>query len=98
MVGIERTILPAIAEQESHLAARAAALWFIVAFGVAKALTNYAAGVAFGSNRPPSRPDRRMDPGASGSVPPDVGLDRDRERAPRREPGPDVVNHRDYED
>jgi MFS family permease len=44
MVGIERTILPAIAEQEFHLAARAAALSFIAAFGVAKALTNYAAG------------------------------------------------------
>jgi MFS family permease len=44
MVGIERTILPAIAEREFHLAARAAVLSFIVAFGVAKALTNYAAG------------------------------------------------------
>jgi MFS family permease len=44
MVGIERSILPAIAEQEFHLAARAAALSFISAFGVAKALTNYAAG------------------------------------------------------
>jgi MFS family permease len=44
MVGIERSILPAIAEQEFHLAARAAMLSFIVAFGVAKALTNYAAG------------------------------------------------------
>ncbi len=44
MVGIERSILPAIAEQEFHLAARAAMLSFIAAFGVAKALTNYAAG------------------------------------------------------
>ena len=44
MVGIERSILPAIAEREFHLAARAATLSFIVAFGVAKALTNYAAG------------------------------------------------------
>jgi MFS family permease len=44
MVGIERSILPAIAEQEFHLAARAAMLSFIGAFGVAKALTNYAAG------------------------------------------------------
>jgi MFS family permease len=44
MVGIERTILPAIAEQEFHIAARAAALSFIAAFGVAKALTNYVAG------------------------------------------------------
>ncbi|MBK5299129.1 MAG: MFS transporter [Vicinamibacteria bacterium] len=44
MVGMERSILPAIAEQEFHLAARAAILSFIVVFGVAKALTNYGAG------------------------------------------------------
>jgi MFS family permease len=44
MVGMERTILPAIAEREFHLAAKAAVLSFIVAFGVAKALTNYLAG------------------------------------------------------
>jgi MFS family permease len=44
MAGLERTILPAIAEQEFHLAARAAVLSFIVVFGIAKALTNYAAG------------------------------------------------------
>jgi MFS family permease len=44
MVGIERSILPAIAEQEFHLVARTAILAFIVVFGVAKALTNYGAG------------------------------------------------------
>jgi MFS family permease len=44
MVGLERTILPAIAEREFHLAARAAVLSFIVVFGVVKALTNYVAG------------------------------------------------------
>jgi MFS family permease len=44
MVGLERSILPAIAEQEFHLAARAAILSFIVVFGVTKALTNYGAG------------------------------------------------------
>ena len=44
MVGIERSILPVLAEQEFHLAARFAALSFIVVFGVTKALTNYAAG------------------------------------------------------
>lgn len=44
MVGMERSILPALAEQEFHLAARAAVLSFIVVFGVSKALTNYAAG------------------------------------------------------
>jgi MFS family permease len=44
MVGLERSILPALAEQEFGLAARAAILSFIVAFGLAKAATNVAAG------------------------------------------------------
>ncbi|MDO9020903.1 MAG: MFS transporter [Myxococcales bacterium] len=44
MVGMERTILPPIAEREFHLAARSAVLSFIVVFGVTKALTNYLAG------------------------------------------------------
>lgn len=44
MIGMERSILPAIAEQEFHIAARAAILSFIVVFGVTKALTNYFAG------------------------------------------------------
>lgn len=44
MVGMERTILPPIAEQQFHLAAKSAVLSFIVVFGVAKALTNYLAG------------------------------------------------------
>ena len=44
MVGMERSILPAIAEQQFHLVARVAILSFIVVFGVTKALTNYFAG------------------------------------------------------
>ncbi|MEQ1752503.1 MAG: MFS transporter [Micropepsaceae bacterium] len=44
MVGMERSILPAIAEQEFHLVARTAVLSFIVVFGISKALTNYFAG------------------------------------------------------
>jgi MFS family permease len=44
MIGLERSILPAIAEQEFQLVARTAVLSFIVVFGVAKALTNYGAG------------------------------------------------------
>jgi MFS family permease len=44
MVGLERSILPAMAEQDFHLAARTAVLSFIVVFGIAKALTNYGAG------------------------------------------------------
>jgi MFS family permease len=44
MVGLERSILPSIAEEEFRLAARTAILSFIVVFGLVKALTNYAAG------------------------------------------------------
>ena len=44
MVGMERTLLSPIAEQEFHLAAKTAVLSFIVVFGVTKALTNYLAG------------------------------------------------------
>jgi MFS family permease len=44
MVGMERSILPAIAEQDFQLAARTAVLSFIVVFGVTKSLTNYLAG------------------------------------------------------
>ena len=44
MIGLERTILPAIAEQDFHLAVTTAVLSFIVVFGLIKAFTNYLAG------------------------------------------------------
>jgi MFS family permease len=44
MIGLERSILPSIAEQDFGLAAKSAVLSFIVVFGVTKALTNYLAG------------------------------------------------------
>ena len=44
MYGMERSILPAIAEQEFHLIAKSAILSFIVVFGISKAATNYLAG------------------------------------------------------
>jgi MFS family permease len=44
MVGLERTLLPLLAEQEFGLASRKAALSFIVAFGVVKAASNLLAG------------------------------------------------------
>jgi MFS family permease len=44
MVGMERTILPPMAEQDFQLSAKTAVLSFIVVFGVTKALTNYLAG------------------------------------------------------
>jgi MFS family permease len=44
MIGLERSILPSIAEQDFGLAAKSAVLSFIVVFGISKALTNYLAG------------------------------------------------------
>jgi MFS family permease len=44
MLGQERTVLPLLATHVFHLTAVTAALTFIVAFGVTKALTNFAAG------------------------------------------------------
>ena len=44
MVGLERSILPHLAEKDFHLAAKAAILSFIVVFGFVKAFTNYFAG------------------------------------------------------
>jgi MFS family permease len=44
MVGLERTILPELAQAEFGLAAKTAILSFIVVFGVAKAIANYYTG------------------------------------------------------
>jgi MFS family permease len=44
MLGQERTVLPLLAESEFGLRAYSAALTFILAFGLAKAATNYVAG------------------------------------------------------
>tara|TARA_R110002012_G_scaffold72196_1_gene184644 strand:+ start:663 stop:1907 length:1245 start_codon:yes stop_codon:yes gene_type:complete len=44
MVGLERSILPEIAEKEFGIAATSAILSFIVVFGVVKAISNYYAG------------------------------------------------------
>ena len=44
MVGIERTVLPLLAEREFGLASTSAALSFIATFGVVKAITNLVAG------------------------------------------------------
>lgn len=45
MIGLERTIIPQIAEADFGLAARSAILSFIVVFGITKAITNYYTGV-----------------------------------------------------
>jgi MFS family permease len=44
MIGLERSVLPLVGEEDFGLASRAAVLAFVVAFGAAKALTNLAAG------------------------------------------------------
>jgi MFS family permease len=44
MVGLERTILPLMAEQDFGMASRSAILSFIATFGLTKAATNFVAG------------------------------------------------------
>lgn len=44
VVGLERSILPQIAEEDFGIAAKTAILSFIVVFGIVKAVTNYYAG------------------------------------------------------
>ncbi len=45
-MGLERTILPKIAEVDFGIAAKTAVMSFIVVFGISKAITNYYAGAA----------------------------------------------------
>jgi MFS family permease len=44
MIGLERTLLPEIAEKEFHLSSTSVILSFIILFGLFKAVTNYFAG------------------------------------------------------
>lgn len=44
MIGLERSILPRIAEVEFHIAAKSEILSFIIVFGIVKAFSNYFAG------------------------------------------------------
>src|SRR5690606_19041320 len=44
MVGLERSILPQLAEEEFQIAARTAILSFIIVFGICKAASNYFTG------------------------------------------------------
>jgi nitrate/nitrite transporter NarK len=44
MIGLKRSILPAIAEREFQIAERVAIFSFIIIFGVTKALMNYLEG------------------------------------------------------
>jgi len=46
MVGLERTLLPLLAENSFRLASRTAILSFIISFGLAKAAANYFSGAA----------------------------------------------------
>ena len=44
MIGLERTILPELAEKEFHISSASIVLSFIVTFGLFKAVTNYFTG------------------------------------------------------
>ena len=102
MIGQERTVLPLLAEQVFALGAFTAALTYIVAFGITKALTNLAAGSL--SDRYGRKPvlvagwliglpvPLHADLGAP------LGLGRGRQRPARHQPGPDLVHHHRHED
>jgi predicted MFS family arabinose efflux permease len=44
MVGMERSLLPQLAQKVFHIASKKALFSFIVAFGISKAITNYYTG------------------------------------------------------
>src|ERR687886_1924987 len=44
MVGLERAVVPLLAERDFHLASKAVILSFIISFGIVKALANLFAG------------------------------------------------------
>jgi len=44
MVGLERSVLPVVGEQDFGLTSKSAILTFVVAFGIAKAVANLLAG------------------------------------------------------
>ena len=102
MVGLERSTLPLIGDEEFGLGSSAAVLSFIVAFGLAKSLTNLGAGVVA------ERVGRRRLlilgwvvalPGAAADrARAELGLDRRRQRPARRQPGTRMVDDRRHED
>ncbi|HEX6660026.1 MAG TPA: hypothetical protein VF065_18170 [Ilumatobacter sp.] len=98
MIGQERTVLPLLAEEEFGLTKFTAALTFIAAFGIVKAGRTSSPGPcptgtgASGARR--RMADRPARPAAA-DVGPDVGVGGLRQRAARRQPGTDVVDHRD---
>ena len=68
MVGLERSTLPLIGRDDFGLASSAAVLSFIVAFGLAKALTNLGAGALAAARRAPAAADRRLGGRAAGAA------------------------------
>ena len=102
MLGQERTVLPLLAEQEFGLEAYTVGLTFILAFGVAKAATNYLAGTW--SDRYGRKPVLVAGWLVAVPVPllliwaPVVGLGRGGERPAGGQPGADLVHHRHHED
>ena len=91
MVGMERTVLPLLGEQEFGLSSKTAITSFIVSFGVSKAVLNLVSARL--SDRIGRKPDPRggMALRAARAVPHHlrarVVVDRPRQRAPGRQPG-----------
>jgi MFS family permease len=98
-VGLERTVLPLIAEQDFDLASKTAILSFIATFGIVKALSNLLAG------RLSDRLGRKKILVAGwlaglpvpGDLSADLELDCAGQCAPRYQPRTLLVDHRDHE-
>ena len=90
MVGLERSVLPIVGERDFGLDSRAAILSFVVAFGLAKALSNLVAGwladrvgrATAGIGLVGRYPGPDLDRART-----ELGLRRGGKRLPRRQPG-----------
>ena len=97
-LGQERTVLPLLAEKVFQLDHYTSALTYILAFGLAKAATNYFAGTL--SDRHGRKPILIAGWLIALPVPPPsdlrafLGLDRHSQRGPGNQPRPDLVHHR----
>ena len=102
MVGLERAILPLIAEREFGLVSKSVILSFIVGFGFVKAFTNLAAGRfsdRIGRKGTPRRGlDRRPACSLHVDVGPVLGMDHCRQSPPGNQPGVVLVDHGHHED
>ena len=101
MVGLERTVVPLIGSEEFRIASTTIVVSFIVSFGVVKALRQSGFRAFRRRLWPQGDAGRRLAGRAPGPVHDrlgaELGLDRGRQRASRRQPGVRLVDDGDHE-